>query len=114
MRIVATIPEKGGPRIPKNPFSKHRPSVPMLSISQNIRLCVRLSVCVFTFEVMLKRLFAPTSRSRMSKIFDIQNPWGKVVERSGLIFEEKNALKLSKIAATKKVFYRFFSSFVHF
>ena len=26
-------------------------------------------VCVFTFEVQFKRLFAPTSRSRMSNIF---------------------------------------------
>ena len=27
-------------------FSKHRPSGPMLSISRNVRLCVRLSVCL--------------------------------------------------------------------
>ena len=30
---------------------------------------VCLSVCVFTFEVPFKRLFAPTSQSRMSNIF---------------------------------------------
>ena len=45
----------------------------MLSISQNVRLCVRLSVClsahVFTYEAAFKRLFAPTSQSPMSKIF---------------------------------------------
>ena len=50
-------------------FSKHRPSGPMLSISRNVRLSVDVSVDVsvrlFTFEVPFKRLFAPTSRSRM-------------------------------------------------
>ena len=49
--------------------------------------CVCPSVCVFTFEVPFKRLFAPTSQSRMSNIFRIRIPWGKVVERNGLIFE---------------------------
>ena len=38
---------------------KHRPSGPMLSISLNVRLSVRLSVCVFTFEVPFNGLFAP-------------------------------------------------------
>ena len=49
----------------------------MLSISQYVRLSVRvfvrLSVCLsvrlFTFDVPFKRLFAPTSQSRMSNIF---------------------------------------------
>ena len=36
-------------------FSKHRPSGSMLSISQNVHLSVCLSICVFTFEVPLKR-----------------------------------------------------------
>ena len=52
---------------------------PMLSISQNVCLSVRLSACVFTFEVLFKRLCAPTSQSQMSNIFEIQNPWGKVM-----------------------------------
>ena len=34
-----------------NVFSKHRPSWPMLSISRNVRMSVRLSVRLFTFEV---------------------------------------------------------------
>ena len=63
----------------------------MLSISQNVRLSVclsvRLCVCLFTFEVPFNGLFAPTSQSRMSNIFRIRNPWGKVMERSGLTFE---------------------------
>ena len=54
-------------------FSKNRPSGPILSISQNVRPCVRLSVSLsvrlFTFEVTFKRLFASTSQSLMSKIF---------------------------------------------
>ena len=41
----------------------------MFSISQNVRLSVCLSVCLFTFEVPFKHLFAPTSQSRMSNIF---------------------------------------------
>ena len=126
----------------------------MLSISRNVRLfvcqSVRVSVCLFTFEVPFNGLFAPTSRSQMSNIFrdseslgksngkkwsqiwtflfencrksprkkkffflslfpllryrltvflpplpavgcpiflKIRNPWGKVMERSGLTFE---------------------------
>ena len=62
-------------------FSKHRPSGPMLSISQNVRLSVRVFVrvfvCVFTFEVPFKRLFVPTSRSRMSNIFRDSESLGK-------------------------------------
>ena len=54
-------------------FSKHRPSGPMLSINQNVRLSVDLSVDpsvrLFTFEVPFNGLFVPISRSRMSNIF---------------------------------------------
>ena len=50
-------------------FSKHWPSRLMLSISRNVRLSVCPSVCVFTFEVPFKCLFAPTSQSRMFNIF---------------------------------------------
>ena len=53
-------------------FLKHRPSGLVLSISQNVRLSVYLSVRLFvrvlTFEVPFKGLFAPPSRSRMSNI----------------------------------------------
>ena len=72
-------------------FSKHRPSGPMLSISQNVRLSVCLYVCLFvrlfTFEVPFKRLFAPTSRGRMSNIFRDSESLGKSNEKSGLRFE---------------------------
>ena len=36
-----------------------------------------VSVCLFTFEVLFKRLFSPTSRSRMSKIFRAFESLGK-------------------------------------
>ena len=63
-------------------FSKHRPSGPMLSISQMsvclfVCLSVCPSVCVFTYEVPFKRLFAPPSQSRMSNIFRDSESLGK-------------------------------------
>ena len=58
-------------------FSTHRPSGPMLSISQNVHICVCLSVCLFTFEVPFNGLFAPTSQSRMSNIFRDSESLGK-------------------------------------
>ena len=48
---------------------------------------VRLSVRVFTFEVPFKSLFAPLPEIGCPKILEIQNPWGKVMEISGLRFE---------------------------
>ena len=53
----------------------------MLSISRNVRLSVcpsvRVSVCLFTFEVPFNGLFAPTSQSRMSNIFRDSESLGK-------------------------------------
>ena len=40
-----------------------------MCICVSVCLSVWLSVCVFTFEVPIKRLFAPTSQSRTCKIF---------------------------------------------
>ena len=72
---------KGGGELFKEPFSNHRPSGPMLSISRNVHIfvCVFvcLSVCLFTFEVPFNGLFAPTSRSRMSNIFRDSESLGK-------------------------------------
>ena len=60
----------------------HWHSGPMLSISLNVRLRVRLSVCpsvrVFPFEVPFKRLFAPTCRIWMSNIFRDSESLGKI------------------------------------
>ena len=41
---------------------------------------------------------------------EIRNPWGKVMERSGLRYEHF-CLKVSKIAAQKKVFFSHFFTF---
>ena len=53
----------------------------MLSIIQNVRLSVclsvRLCVCLFTFEVPFNVIFAPTSQSRMSNIFRDLESLGK-------------------------------------
>ena len=69
-----------------NLFSKHQPSGPMLSISQN----VRLSVCVCVCSLLRYRInvFLPPLPEVGCQIFlEIRNPWGKVMERSGLRFE---------------------------
>ena len=52
-------------------FSQHRPSRPLLPISQFVHMCV------FTFEVLFKRLFAPISQSGMSKKFRDSESLGK-------------------------------------
>ena len=43
----------------------------------SVRPCVCPSVCLFTFEVPFKRLFAPTSQKRMSNIFRDLESLGK-------------------------------------
>ena len=58
-------------------FSRHRPSGLMLSINRNVRLRVRVSVHVFTFEVPFKRLFLPTSQSWMFNNFRDSESLGK-------------------------------------
>ena len=79
----------------------------MLSISRFVHMCVCVSVCVsfcvFTFEVPFKRLFAPLPEVQCPKYLEIRNPWGKVMERSGLRFENFTN-KGCKIAMQKKLF----------
>ena len=77
------------PFLIKTAFSKHRPSGPMLSIIRfvhmcvcvSVYLCVCVSVCLFAFEVPFNGLFAPTSRSRMSKNFRDSQSLGKSNEK---------------------------------
>ena len=52
------------------------------SVCPNVRLYVCPSVCLFTFEVLFKRLFAPTSRSRMSNIFKASALWADAFYKS--------------------------------
>ena len=79
-------------------FSKHRPSGPMLSTSGFVRLSVRLyvcpsvrlSVCLCVCSLLRYRLtvFLPPLPEAGCPIFlEIRNPWGKVMERSGLRYE---------------------------
>ena len=73
----------------------------MLSISQNVRLSVRLCVCPFVCSLLGYRLtvFLPPLPEVGCQIFlEIRNPWGKVMERSGLLFEHF----CLEIAAQKK------------
>ena len=78
----------------------------MLSISQ-MSVCVSVcpSVCVFTFEVQFKRIFAPPLPEVGYPIFlEIRNPWGKVMERSGLRLEHF-CLKIVKNCGAQKKFF---------
>ena len=75
-------------------FSKHRPSGPMLSISRNVSLSVRLSICPSVrpsvcsiLRYRLNVFLPPLLKAGCPIFLEIQNPWGKVVERSGLRFE---------------------------
>ena len=74
-------------------FSKHRPSGPMLSISRNFRLSVRVFVrpsvrpSVHFLRYRLTVFLPPLLEVGCPIFFKIRNPWGKVMERSGLTFE---------------------------
>ena len=62
----------------------------MLSISRNVRLSVSLSVRLSVCSLLRYRLtvFLPPFPEVGCQIFlEIRNPWGKVMERSGLAFE---------------------------
>ena len=83
----------------KRTFWKHRP---MLSISQNV--C--LSVCSL-LRYRLNVFLPPLPKVRCPIFLEIQNPWGKVMERSGLIFEHF-CLKVVKNCREKKGFFCWF------
>ena len=70
-------------------FSKHRPSGPMLSISQNVCLSVRGSVrpSVHFLRYRLTVFLPPLPEVGCPIFLEIRNPWGKVMERSGLNYE---------------------------
>ena len=71
-------------------FSKHRPSGPMLSISRNVRLCVCPSVCPCVCSLLRYRLnvfLPPLNKVGCPVFLEFRNPWGKVMERSGLRLE---------------------------
>ena len=56
----------------------------MLSISQNVHMCV----CVCSLLRYRLNVFLPPLPEVGRPIFlEIRNPWGKVMERSGVIFK---------------------------
>ena len=72
----------------------------------SVRLFVRLSVCPSVYSFLRYRLnvfLPPLSKVGCPIFLEIQNPWGKVMKRSGLRFEHF-FLKLSKSAAQKDFF----------
>ena len=71
-------------------YRKHRPSGPMFSISRNVRLSVCLCVCVSVCSLLRYHLtvfLPPLPKVKCPIFLEIQNPCGKVIERSVLTFE---------------------------
>jgi hypothetical protein len=90
-------------------FSKHQPSGPTLSKSQNVRLWTCVSVCVSVCSLLRYRLtvlLPPLPEVGCPIFIEIRNPWGKVMERSGLRYEHF-CLKIVKNRREKKVFLLF-------
>ena len=69
-------------------FSENRPSGSILSSQVSVHVSVRWCVCLFTFEVLFKRLLPPIHEVGYPKCLEITNPWGKVMDISGLSFGE--------------------------
>ena len=67
-------------------FSKHRPFGPMLSISRFVRTYVRLCVCSL-LRYRLTVFLPPLLKVGCPIFLEIRNPWGKVMEKSGITFE---------------------------
>ena len=79
-------------------------------IGQFVHMCVCLSLCLCVCSLLRYRLnvfLPPLPKFGCPKVLEIWNTWGKVMERSGLTFEQF-AQKWSKIAAQ---FFFFFSEF---
>ena len=84
-------------------FSNHWPSRPMLSISQNVRRSVCLYVCSF-LRYRLNVFLLPLPEVGCPIFLELRNPWGKVMERSGLGYEHF-CLKIVENCVTKKSFF---------
>ena len=77
------------------------------SVCQSVCLSVCLSVRPCVCSLMRYRLnvfLTPLSKVGCPIFLEIQNPWGKVMERSGLRFEYF-CLKIVKNCRAKKVFF---------
>ena len=81
----------------------------MFSLSQNVRLYVRVFVRLFVCSLLryhLNVFLPPLPKVGCPICLEIWNPWGKVMERSGLRLE-RFCLKIVKNHRAKK---KFFSS----
>ena len=72
--------------IPIDRFALTGTLVWYMCLSVSVYVC--LSVRLFTFEVPFKRLLPPLPKVGCLKFLEIQNIWGKVMQRSGLRFED--------------------------
>ena len=74
------------------------------SISRIVRLRVRVSVClcVFTLRYRLNVFLPPLPKFGCPIFLEIRNPLGKVMERTGLIFELFFPSKMDQIRRSKK------------
>ena len=72
-----------------------------LVIAMSVCLCVCLSLFMW---YILRPILPPLPKVQYPKFLEIRNPWGKVLERSGIRIENFVGM-WSKIAAQKKVFF---------
>ena len=82
--VVAELGTIGPSHFEPNCFSKNRASKPILSISRNVRMCVCWFVCPSHFLTPFNGLLPPLPDVQCLNFLDF---WGKVMERSGLDFE---------------------------
>ena len=66
-------------------FSKNWPFWPILFISRNVHvsLCLSATLCIHGLNVFVP----PLPKVPWQNFLDIQNPWGKGLEKSGIRFE---------------------------
>ena len=80
-----------------------------VKVSQNVRMFLCLSVCLFvrhTFSPCLTVFLSALPEVQCPNFLDIRNPWGKVMERSVLRFEN-----ICSLVRFLEIFSRFFNFF---
>ena len=89
--IGATIRTRRESRcLPYAGFSSNRPTGPIRSSSRDVHcMCVCVCVCLFVdfLRYCLNIFMPPLPEVGCPKFLEIRNPWGKVMERSGLTFD---------------------------
>ena len=73
------------------------------SVCSSVCLSVCQSVCLFTFEVTFKRIVAPTSQSRMSKVFRDSESFGKSNGKNWSRIWKLLVIKGVKLPRAKKI-----------